>query len=163
MPILPQNPGGIATAEFVLSANGATDPTTGKVSLALQVPGNSVATPGYQGLNPLANGRYINQASFFFGSPQIGDKISAIAVVDTAGVMPAQDQALFPAYPNIVSLIEPLVPSGNQQLFINQMFQINQNGQVFIPAGLFVVVSAVAANNRADTFYANVAWSMFIP
>jgi hypothetical protein len=163
MQLLPQNPGGLRLAPFVLSQSGTTN-SSGQVTLSLQVPGNSPGG-GYQGLNALANGRFVNQATFFFGSPQAGDKITSVIVVDSGSVMPSADQAGFTAYPVITSLLDPFVGSANQQIFINPTtsgFTLNPDGVVFIPAGLFVVVTAVAANNRSDTLYANVEWAMNI-
>jgi hypothetical protein len=164
--MLPVFPGGFPTAPLVAGLSGATDPTTGLVTLALQVPNNLPGVPAYGGLNPTGNGRFVLKAHLFFDNPTAGDKILGAFVSDSASLMPAGDQALFPGYPILASLIDPCVPSGEQIIPIDHVkgsVDIESNGQVFIPAGIFLVVVAKTATPRADNFNGSVVWLCQVP
>ena len=163
--MLPVFPGGIVTAPLVASASGVTN-ASGLVTLALQVPMNLPGTLVYGGLNPASTGRFMMSAHLFFNNPQPGDQILAAYVADQAGIMPSDDQALFPGYPLLASLIDPIVPTGNQFIPIDPKkgsVDVVSNGQVFIPSGIYVVVTAQAAGNRSDTFNGSLVWLCQVP
>jgi hypothetical protein len=120
----------------------------------------------YGGLNPTGNGRFVSNAHLFFNNPQPGDKILAAYVADNDGIMPAGDQSLFTGYPVLASLIDPCLPSGNQSILIDAKkgsADLESNGQVFLPSGLYLVVKALAVSARADTFNGTVEWLCQVP
>jgi hypothetical protein len=170
--MLPVNPNQISPSKFIVapvvcSLTGATDPATGVVALSLKSPNNyGVAPVTYGSLNPTGQGRFLDNSQIWFGNPAAGDKILGMYVKDVDGVMDVADRSQFPNYPIITSMIDPMVTAGSQGLYMNQ-YQItaleNFGYQVFVPAGLYLILVAKTVTPRADNLFVNLRWLVQIP
>jgi len=170
--MLPVNPNQSSPSKFIVapvvcSLSGATDPATGVVSLALKSPNNFGFSPvTYGSLNPSGQGRFLDNCQMWFGNPSAGDKILGMYVKDVDSVMPVEDRALFPTWPIITSMIDPMVAISSQGLFMNQneISALENFGyQVFVPAGLYLILVAKTVTPRADNLFVNLRWLVQIP
>ncbi len=134
---------------------------TGIKTISIQIPGT------YTGFTPVDQGRTIIQSLIAFANPTMGDKITAITVTDTGGVMPAGDQAYFPAYPVLGTYGDPSVAAGNKVMFLAPSGPgwtnfVPAAGAVFIPSQMYVNITFQKASIVSDTVYINLQWQKLI-
>jgi hypothetical protein len=136
--------------------------SSGVATLDITVPGT------FDTLNPIdpVNGRFLKSAMIWAESPYSNDRITALKIVDTDGVVPLPVRANFPNYPVIVDLIDTIsgfdkavyMPS-LEPLFLEAFDTNSNNTSRFVPSGLHVVVTiqsgAIEANRN---FLINIRW-----
>jgi hypothetical protein len=125
--------------------------TTGTATL--QIPGT------FGGLNPPANGRYIDEGMAWFTPGCDGDIVTQIAIVDNDNILGQGAGFVCGTY------CDTQVPTANQGWALHPVFptEVSTLGWYgFIPSGLYLVIavtrSATATVN--GNFYCNIKWGM---
>lgn len=146
----------------------ATNVLTGIGTLNIKIPGT------YTGITPIDSGRNIIKSLIAFSSPSMGDKITSITVTDTDGIMPAEDQVFFPAYPTLGVYGDPSVIAANKVMFlapsgpgwtdfIPAALKPDGTPGVFIPSQMYINVVFQKSSIISDTAYVNLLWQYVIP
>lgn len=134
---------------------------TGIGTLSIQIPGT------YTGITPADSGRTVVESLIAFSNPTMGDKITSITVTDTGGVMPAGDQAFFPAYPTLGVYGDPGVAAGNKVMFLAPSGPGWSNfmpagGPLFIPSQMYINITFQKASIVSDVAYVNLQWQNLV-
>lgn len=126
---------------------------TGIGSATLKIPGTfSIGAPG----------RYLCDASIFFGNPSVGDKINKVQVIDVDGIMPSPLRAQFPQYPILGSWEDSAVDQNFQGFFLEPSGPtkiIPSDRDNALPAGMYLSIEMQKASVGVYTAYINVVWT----
>lgn len=140
------------------AASATTDPITGIATIQMVTPGAFISA-----VSKVAGScRIIVQWEVWFGTPLLGDCITAITANDINGVVPVPNRVAFPNYPILVSRIDSGVSSPNNLLYIppDGIIIKPDTNESLIPSQIAMTITAQKGSLpiTPDILYINMWW-----